>query len=117
MKDTGIQLKNSLLEVERIDLKIEVVRDSDGLITQGLVVGNTMNQNQALIIIANPGEFKFNPTIGVAIDELLLDNDYLRMRHRIREHFAKDGLIVTNLELQANKPLSITAYYGKGTSL
>ncbi|AOW08751.1 hypothetical protein [Flavobacterium gilvum] len=111
MKNRGIQLNDSASALENIDLKIDVIRDADGLITQGLVIGEIMNQNQALMLIANPGEFKFNPTLGVAIDELILDNDYLRMRHRIREHFAKDGLIVKNIELSEGKPLIIDASY------
>ena len=109
MKDRGIQLTDG--SAQDIDLKIEVVRGIDGLITQGLVVGDTMNQNQALILIANPGEFHFSPTIGVAIDELILDNDYLRMRHRIREHFAKDGLKIKSIQLSDGKPLLIDASY------
>jgi hypothetical protein len=111
MKNRGIQLNDSTNALESIDLKIDVIRGTDGLITQGMVVGDTMNQNQALILIANPGEFKFNPTLGVAIDELILDNDYLRMRHRIREHFAKDGLNVKSLQLSEGKPLLIDASY------
>lgn len=109
MKGIGIQFTDG--NQEAFDLKIEVQRDSNGLITQGLVVGDTMNQNQALILIANPGEFKFNPTIGVAIDELLLGNDFLRFRHRIREHFEKDGLIVNSIQLSEGKPLKIEASY------
>lgn len=111
MKNIGIQINDSTNSLESIDLKIDVIRDTDGLITQGLVVGDIMNQNQALILIANPGEFKFSPTLGVAIDELILDNDYLRMRHRIREHFAKDGLKVKSLQLSEGKPLIIDASY------
>lgn len=110
MKDQAIQLNDSLNGLENIDLKIKVIRVG-GLITQGLVVGNTLNQNQALIIISNPGEFAFSPTLGVAIDELILDNDYLRMRHRIREHFAKDGMKVKNVELSENRPLKLDASY------
>ncbi|WP_395049395.1 hypothetical protein [Flavobacterium sp.] len=109
MKDRGIQLTDG--GVQGVDLKIEVVRGSDGKITSGLVVGNTMNQNQAMILIANPGEFKFNPTMGVAIDELLLDDDYLKFRHRIRDHFSKDGLKVRSIQLSEGKPLLIDASY------
>lgn len=109
MKDRGIQFTDGTLQ--ELDLKIEVVRGSDGLITQGLVIGDTMNQNQALILIANPGEFKTEPTIGVAIDELIFDNDYLRFRHRIREHFEKDGLKVKSIQLSEGKPLLIDASY------
>ena len=111
MKDRGIQLNDSVNAVESIDLKIEVLRGTDGKITQGLVIGPTMNQNQALILMASPGEFKFEPTLGVSISDLLLDKDYLRMRHRIREHFAKDGLIVQELELSEGQPLLINASY------
>ena len=111
MKNLGIQLTDSVTGIESIDLKVVVVRGSDGLINQGLVVGDILAQNQALILIANPGEFQFNPTIGVALDELILDNDYLRFRHRIRDHFAKDGLKVKTLDLSENKPLNIDASY------
>lgn len=111
MKSTGIQLNDSSNALEPIDLKIDVQRNGDGLITRGLVVGDVMNQNQALIIMSNPGEFPFSPTLGVAINDLILDNDYLRMRHRIREHFAKDGLKVKKLEFSEGKPLVIDASY------
>lgn len=109
MKDKGVQLTDG--NQEEVDLKIDVLRDANGLITQGLVVGNTMKQNQAMILIANPGDFKFNPTLGVAFDELLLDNDFLRMRHRIKEHFSKDGLRVKNIQLEEGKPFLIDASY------
>ena len=111
MKDRGIQLTDSTNAVESIDLKVQIVRGIDDKIISGLAVGRTLAQNQAVILIANPGEFPFNPKIGVAIDELILDNDYLRFRHRIREHFAKDGMVVKRIELSENKPLQIEANY------
>lgn len=111
MKQKGIQLTDGSLAGDLMDLKIDVVRDNNGLIIQGFCVGDTMQQNQAMILMASPGEFHFNPTLGVAIDELLLDDDYLKFRHRIREHFVKDGLRVKTLELSEGKPLKIEAYY------
>lgn len=111
MKDKGIQLADSASGLQTIDLKIDVVRDAEGLITQGLVIGDILNQNQALILLASPGEFKFNPTLGVSIQDLLLDDDYLRFRHRIHEHLTKDGMKVKQVELSINKPLKIEASY------
>lgn len=111
MKNRGIQLVDSRTGLEDIDLKIDVLRDANGLITHGLVVGDIMNQNQAIIITANAGELKFNPTIGVAIDELILDNDYLRFKHRISDHLTKDGMKVKSVELSKDKPLKIDASY------
>lgn len=43
MKRTGIQLNNSLNALESMDLKIDVLRNGDGLITRGLMVGDIMN--------------------------------------------------------------------------
>lgn len=113
MKTIGIQLADNTNTLGGVDLRIKVKRGASGLIEQGIMVGDTMNQNQALMLIANPGEFKNNPTIGVAIDELLLDNDFLRFRHRIRVHFEKDGLTVRNVQLENGKPLVIDASYGQ----
>lgn len=110
MKSRAIQLTNGFTNVD-IDLKVEVVRNSDGLIEQGIVVGDVMSQNQALILSAYPGEFQFSPTLGVGLTDLMMDEDYLRFRHKIREHFAKDGLKVKSLELSHNKPLKIVAVY------
>ena len=110
-KGKGIQLNDKLTEGQILDLKIDVKRDTNGKIAQGLVVGDTLQQNQALILITQPGENKFNPDLGVGITDMLLDHDYLNYRHRIREHFAKDGLKVSRLDLYENKPLRIDANY------
>ncbi|HUH26512.1 MAG TPA: hypothetical protein VLY87_07780 [Flavobacterium sp.] len=110
-KDKGIQLNDNNTNGQILDLKIEVLKDSGGKIIQGLIVGNTLQQNQALILITHQGENKFNPDLGVGISDILLDNDYLNYRHRIRENYAKDGLKVTHLDLYENKPLKIDANY------
>lgn len=113
MKDFGIQLIDNNDDGEILDLKIIPVRDSDGMIVSGLVLGNTLEQNKACILIGHQGEFKFNPDLGVGISDLTLGEDYLEFRHRIREHFAKDGLIVKTLDLYENKPIKIIAEYEK----
>lgn len=110
-KDKAIQLNDNLSQGEILDLKIEIKRDSEGKITQGITIGNTLQQNQALILITQPGENKFSPDLGVGIADMLLDHDYLAYRHRIREHYAKDGLKVSYLDLYQNKPLKIDAKY------
>lgn len=110
-KDIGIQLNESDDTGQILDLKIDIKRGVDGKIIQGVVVGNTLEQNKALILIAQPGELKFDPDLGVGFEDLLLSEDYLEFRHRIREHFAKDGLKVNNLDLYPNKPIKIDATY------
>lgn len=111
MKSTGIQLVDNTDVGQLMDLKIEVVRDDKGKIIKGISIGATLNQNKALIIMANPGEFHFNPTLGVAIDELTLDEDYLRFRHRIKDHLQRDGMKVHSVQLSQSEPLKVLADY------
>jgi hypothetical protein len=110
-KKMGIQLNEDPQQGTVMDLKINPVYDAFGKITSGLVVGDTLQQNKALILIMQPGELKSNPDLGVGIEDALLNEDYLEYRHRIREHFAKDGLTVSRLDLYKDKPIIIHANY------
>lgn len=49
------------------DLLIDVVKDASGMITQGLVIGETDSQNVDIIVNANKGEIKEYPTLGVGL--------------------------------------------------
>lgn len=110
-KDIGIQLNETEENGQILDIKIDVQRNAEGKIVRGMVVGNTLEQNKALILITHQGENKFNPDLGVGIEDLLLSEDYLEFRHRIKEHFAKDGLKITKLDLYPNKQIQIDAEY------
>lgn len=111
MKSIGIQLNDNNDSGDVLDLKINVVRDSAGKIVSGLVVGDTLEQNKAIILIAHQGELKATPDLGVGLGDILLSSDYLEYRHKIREHFAKDGLVIETLDLYENKPFKIVANY------
>lgn len=110
-KDKGIQLIDNYDDGEVLDLKIKVQRDASGRIVRGLVVGNTLEQNKALMLIGHQGDFKFRPDLGVGLEDIVQSEDYLEYRHRIREHFEIDGLTVTRLDLYEKKPLIIEAQY------
>ena len=111
MKDRGIQVVDNSNEGTILDLKIIPVRDSSGLITQGLVIGETLEQNIAFILTAHQGDFKFNPDLGVGLGDLVLSNEFSEYRHKIKSHFIKDGLKVKELVLYENKPFKIDASY------
>ena len=111
MKDKGIQLIDNNDEGTLMDVKIIPVRDAFGKIISGFTVGDTLQQNKALLLIFHQGELKFRPDVGVGFEDLLLSSDYLEFRHKIREQFAKDGLKVTKLNLYENQPFLIEASY------
>ncbi|MDK7376062.1 hypothetical protein QP519_11015 [Weeksella virosa] len=110
-KATGVQLVDSTDDGELFDLKIDVVRDEHGVVLGGLVLGSTQKQNEASILLARPGEVKTMPTLGVGITDALLSEDLLEFRHRIREHFAMDGLNVRSLDFYNLNKFSIDAEY------
>lgn len=103
-KDIGIQLNNDL------ELNIQVVKDSNGKITSGLTVGNTLYQNQYLILQAQKGEFKENPTLGVGINDMANDDDLTEWKKAIRQELAKDGMKINKLVL-TNSGMSLEARY------
>ena len=92
-KKIGIQLTNDM------ELLITPVRDRTGLIMSGLTIGDTLYQNQYMILQAQKGEFKENPTLGVGINDMANDDDLNEWKKAIREEFAKDGLKVSKLSI------------------
>ncbi|MBP4140013.1 hypothetical protein [Flavobacterium geliluteum] len=111
MKSIGIQIIDNSLDGEVMDLKIKPVRDANGKIVSGLVIGNTLEQNKALILIGSEGDFKFRPDIGVNFGDVLLSDNLLEYRHKINEHFNKDGLKITELNLYRTDNIKIVADY------
>jgi len=77
-------MRGILLDRVTGDLQVQVKRDANGLITSGLVIGNTDYQNMNLIIQAQKGEFKEFPTLGFGID------NYLKAPEMTKQIFEND---------------------------
>ena len=88
----GIQLTN-------YEPDIQVKRGKDGKIANGLVVGDTLRQNQALILLLHKGELKEWPAVGCGISDMLLDNDPIYWRTIIREQLEMDGQKVNSVKI------------------
>lgn len=110
-KATAIQLNDSSSTGQLFDLKIAVQRDTEGKIVSGLCIGQTTEQNQALLLLIHPGESKEFPTLGVGLGDCLLDDDLLEYRHAVRRNFAADGLQISKLNLYDLKKIDIKAAY------
>ncbi len=111
LKGRGVQFIDNPNEGEILGLKIQVQRDSAGKIISGFVVGNTLEQNKALLLLAQPNDLKSNPTLAVGIGDIILGSDLLEYRHKIRENFEKDGLKITSLDLYTLDKIKIEAHY------
>ena len=93
---------------------IDILLNTDGdldISNGDFLTGESTLQNQALILIAHQGEFKQTPEIGVGIQDLLLSDELLEYRHRIRNHFTMDKLRIKELELYEIGNLKINASY------
>lgn len=89
---------------------IRVRRDEQGKITSGLQVGNTLRQNQALILALNKGELKERPSVGCGIADMLMDHDPLYWRSVIREQLEMDRQRVNSIRITP-KGIEIDATY------
>ncbi len=93
------------------EVKVSAVRNSSGKIVSGVQVGKTLYQNQALILLAKKGAYKEQPAMGVGIEGVLLDNDYLEWRRKIRLQLELDGQKVNEIKFSAVHKLVIDADY------
>lgn len=96
MKETGIQLNNDY------DLDIRV-KTSGEKIVSGLVVGNVTYQNQAMILVAQKGEFKEHPAVGAGINDICNDNDPTAWKREITSQIEGDGQRIEELIIDENK--------------
>ena len=85
-----------------MDLDIKVVKDSSGKIESGLVLADTLSQNQALILQLHKRELKDDVSVGVGIADMLLDDDVLGWRSEIREQMEMDGQTVNSVEITSD---------------
>jgi hypothetical protein len=105
MKNIGI-----MLNPETNDFDIKVVKDSEGIIKQGMYVGDVTKQNTAIILYMQPGELKEQPTVGVGINSILLGKDYLLCKHKIRQQLNVEAMQIRHLEI-TNQNIEINANY------
>lgn len=92
------------------DLDIKVVTDESGRILSGLVVGDILHQNQALLLVFHKGDLKDDVSVGVGIDRMTLDNDRLTWSREIREQLEMDGQKVEDVKIESNT-IKIQASY------
>ncbi|MBU2526155.1 MAG: hypothetical protein KKC03_06110 [Bacteroidetes bacterium] len=111
MKGIGIQVTDSNDNGTFLDMKVDVQRDTDGKIVSGMAIGDTLQQNITFMLMAERGEFKAVPELGVGLKGILLDNDFLSYEHKIRQQLPVDGLRIKKINLFENQPVIIEADY------
>jgi hypothetical protein len=108
-KDIGIQISS---ETANYECAFSLVKNSEGLIEQGLIIGNIVPQNQALILIMEKGELKEYPKFGVGINGIINDNELEYWKKEIVSMMEQDGMSLASLEL-TTEGLKIEGGYRK----
>lgn len=91
---------------------IQITADGDLALSEDgeLQIGNTLYQNQYMILKAQKGDFKEYPLLGVGIDEITNDEDIPEWKKRIRENFTYDELIISSLSIADNQTFIVADY-------
>lgn len=105
MRGIGITINDNMR------LKVVPKRNSDGLIISGMVVGETLYQNQALILLVQPGEIKEKPTMGVGLGNGIFDEAFSSWRRKIWQKLELDGQLVKDVVVGHNENIKIDASY------
>ena len=92
------------------DIDIKPVRDKNGRVTSGLVVGDILHQNQAIILSIRKGELKENPSVGVGLTDMLLTHDLAAIKNEIRQQLELDGQTVEKIVVTSSQ-VGIEANY------
>ncbi len=96
---------------EDFDLQVNAARGADGKLL-GFELAETIHQNKALILAHQPGQFKDEPTLGVGLDNSLLDHNLPSWKRIIRLALEQDGQSVRDIAFTPTG-LKIDAKYNR----
>ncbi|MEI7486868.1 MAG: hypothetical protein WCJ72_05570 [Chryseobacterium sp.] len=74
-------------------------------------VGESTYQHQKILIFADKGQFKSDPTSGVGSRRFLESPKTDDFAREIRQEFVKDGISIRTLKIDENLEVTIDAIY------
>lgn len=98
------------IQLQDYDLAVKVEKDNAGKIISGIAIGDTLQQNQALILQMHKGELHEDPSVGVGISDMLLDHDSESWKREIREQMELDGQTVNSVSIEGNDIIIDSTY-------
>lgn len=68
-----------------------------------LVIGESTDQHQRLLLLATKGEFKQSPLTGVGLINFLNDENPGNLKTEIRKQITSDGQLIKSLKVKDGK--------------
>lgn len=85
------------------DLSLKVVRDASGLITSGLQIGNTIDQDAAIVLTSQQGDIKEDLLLGACLTKYVRGKyNASQIESRIRLHFTRAGIDYSSYKERMN---------------
>lgn len=85
---------------------------NDLLIEDGdFVVADATEQHQNCLLLANKGDYKTQPMLGVGIFMYINDDEPQDMMREIRTQFTNDGMEITKMSVRLPSTVTIEAIY------
>ena len=91
-----------------------ILLDSNGdlLIVNGQFgFGDPTQQNQKCLLLAEKGEYRQYPDVGVGINSQLDNEELANLETLIQTEFEKDGMTVASLKIYSNGTINVQASY------
>ncbi len=92
----------------------DLLLDENGdlsIINGDFVTGYSDNQHQEHILVATKGEYKEFPELGVGIEQILNDDDWMSVLIEAKKNLEYDGMKIKNIKFEDNGNLNIDGYY------
>lgn len=93
------------------DLLLTADFDLDFATGGDLKTGDAVAQHKRCLIVANRGDYRQFPWVGVGIEAYLLDENFGDVQAQIQKQFELDGMVVRDLRITAEGGITENSQY------
>ncbi|MEE3485093.1 MAG: hypothetical protein VZQ98_12320 [Bacteroidales bacterium] len=81
---------------------IQIDDTGDLAVGTSIETGDTLAQNEYILMLAQPGELKENPLVGAGMADMVGSAGTADIKRRVRDAFKADGLQIKEFEMGRN---------------
>lgn len=90
------------MERKRFGMQLDEMTNDIKIENGHIAIGETLPQNEFLLLVMNKGELKEDPLVGVGISDMLNDNDIIGWKRKIRDGLKADGMKVEQISISSD---------------
>lgn len=90
------------MERKRFGMQLDEMANDLKIENGHIAIGETLPQNEFLLLVMNKGELKEDPLVGVGISDMLNDNDIIGWKRKIRDGLKADGMKVEQISISSD---------------